>query len=127
MMRERRHCARWQINRQAKVRLEGTEEFVDCQVKDIGFKGLQMVLGLKLPQESFLKLSVILSEEFTLDIEAGVVWQRSIAGLINFYGLYFTKIKDQDKEKIYKFVYKHFPLQITKRWWQAVGEESEII
>ena len=111
-MKERRHDSRWQINREAKVKLEGAHTFTKCSVKDINFKGLQISLGLKLPKEAFLKLTLVLSEEFTLYIEAWVVWRKCI-NRFNIYGLYFTKINEQDKEKIYKFVYKYLPQEVS--------------
>jgi len=66
-------------------------------------------------------LSIILSDEFSLDIEAWVVWHKSIDG-INVYGLYFTKINEEDKEKIYKFVYKSLPEEVGK-----IGRQETVI
>ena len=113
-MRNRRHTKRWQINRETKVKLAGAQAFAQCFIKDINLKGLQISLRLKLPQETFLKLNLILTDEFNLKIEAWVVWHRNIGGF-NVYGLYFTKINEQDKEKIYKFVYKYLPQEISKK------------
>lgn len=120
-MKERRHYNRWQINRQAKIKLEGSQTFTQCFIKDINLKGLQIALKLKLPKEIFLKLSIALSKEFSLSLEAWVVWRKRIDSF-NIYGLYFTKINEQDREKIYKFVYKYFPKEVSKR----LGEELEI-
>jgi hypothetical protein len=116
-MNERRNIPRWQINRQAKVKLEGAESFTDCQVKDINFKGIQISLGLKLQKDSFLKLCISLVEDYILDIETWVVWHKTI-GDSNTYGLYFTRIKDNDKEKIYRFVHKFCPEQIKRQFYQ---------
>lgn len=116
-MNERRIVPRWQINRQAKVKLEGAECFSDCQIRDINLKGLQICLGLKLQKDSFLKLCISLAEDYILDIETWVVWHKTI-GDSNTYGLYFTRIKDNDKEKIYRFVYKFCPEQIKRQYWQ---------
>ena len=120
-MKERRHDKRWQINKQAKVKLEGAQAFAPCHIKDINFKGLQIYLKIKLPKEGFLKLSIAFADEFTLSLETWMVWRRSI-DRFNLYGLYITKINEEDKEKIYKFVYKYFPQEISKKRMQ----ESEI-
>lgn len=122
-MNERRKCFRWQINRQAKVKLEGAQDFANCHIKDINLKGLQISLGLKLPKDTFLRLTLFLAEEFTLDVEAWVVWHKTIME-INTYGLYLTKVKDQDKESIYKFVHRHYPEQIKRQYWQGLEEEK---
>lgn len=129
-MPERRRFIRWQTFRQAKVKLPDQEDYVDCRVNDINFKGLQIFLAQKLPLDSYVKLSLILTESFTLNVEAWVTWHRSVDGH-NIYGLYFTKIIDSDKERIYNLIRNEFPEQIRRQWWQepfAVkkgGEEME--
>lgn len=122
-MQDRRRFVRWQIDKPAKVKLEGAQVFSDCMVKDINLKGLQIAWGLKLQKDTFVKLSVILSDEWALNVEVWVVWQKSIEGY-NIYGLYFSKIFDSDKEKIYQFVRKYFPEQINKQWWQETRKEG---
>lgn len=130
-MNERRGCFRWQINQQARVRLEGTQAFANCHIKDINLKGLQISLVLKLPKDTSLRLSLFLAEGFILDIEAWVVWHKTIMEA-NIYGLYFTRVKDQDKEKIYEFVRRYYSEQINRQWWQGIqgirekgGEQME--
>jgi Tfp pilus assembly protein PilZ len=46
-----------------------------------------------------------------------VVWQRAVGGSY-LYGLYFTKIRDEDKEAIYQFVRGNLPQEIKKLWWE---------
>ena len=116
-MKDRRQDKRWQINRKAKIKLEGAQAFAPCHIKDINFKGLQIYLKMKLPKEGFLRLTLYISDELSLSLEAWVVWRRCI-DRFNLYGLYFTKINEQDKEKIYRFVHKYLPHEIIKRTWQ---------
>lgn len=122
-MQDRRKIIRWVTNKQAKIKLEGAVAFIDCQLPNINFKGLQISLKPKLIKDTVVKFSLVLSEDFTLEIEAWVTWHRTIDGN-NIYGLYFTKIKDIDKEKIYKFVYKSSPQEISKQWWKGFSEEK---
>ncbi len=119
-MKDRRHYTRWQINKQAKIKLEGAKAFTECQIKDIDLKGFQIILRMKLPKETILKMNIVLSDELNLDVEAWVAWHRSIHG-VHIYGLCFSKIRNEDKEKIYRFVYKSFPQEATKRWWRESG------
>ncbi len=119
-MKDRRRDIRWQTGRQAKLKLEGSKTFIDCYVKDINFKGLQISLRMKLPPDTFLKFTIVLSEEFVLEVEAWVVWHKRLNDF-NVYGLYFSQIKDDDKEKIYKFVYNNFPQEATRRWARERG------
>ena len=123
-MQERRGIVRWPLSRQTKVKLRGAEAFIDCVVKDINLKGLQLALGMKLPKDSFVSLSLVLSSEFTLFCEVWVAWHKVVDGR-NVYGLYFTKIKDGDKEFIYKLLRQHIPHEINRRWWAETREEGE--
>lgn len=128
-MQERRRFIRWQVNRQTQAKLEGAVAPTTCTVHDISFKGARISLTQQLPKDTNLKISIVLSEEFgSLDIEMWVVWHRRIMET-NVYGLYFTKIKDSDKESIYKFMRKYFAAEINKQWWQEQrleGGEKEM-
>jgi hypothetical protein len=122
-MNDRRRFVRWQINQQAKVKLEGAEAATACTVQDINFKGACISLGLKLPKDNFVKLSLALSEEFILAIKAWVAWQKTIDGH-NIHGLYFEHILDTDKEKIYRFMRRYFPKEMSRQWWPEKGGET---
>lgn len=129
-MPERRRIIRWQINRQARLKLEGAYAYAPCTILDLNFKGAKLSLGQRLQIDKFFKINLMFSEEISFNVEVWVVWHKRIMES-NVYGLYFTKIKDLDKEKIYKFVYKNFPQQLAKQWWRDFiieekgGEEME--
>ncbi len=120
---DRRGTCRWSINRQAKIKVSGAENFAPCQLKDINFKGTQISLALKLPKDTFLNLYIVLSDEHALEIEAWIVWHKTIDGC-NIYGLYFSRISDTAKEKVYQFVRRICPEQLSKQWWQGLKEEG---
>jgi len=122
-MQIKRRFARWQIEQEAKVKLEGAQEYAHCTISDISFMGTKISLALKLPKDTFLRLKIVLREGLILNVEVWVAWQRTIDGH-NVYGLYFTKIKDPDKEKIYKFIRSNFPEQMNGKWWQGLGQEK---
>jgi hypothetical protein len=122
-MQIKRRFARWQIEQEAKVKLEGAQEYAHCTISDISFMGTKISLALKLPKDTFLRLKIVLREGFILNVEVWVAWQRTIDGH-NVYGLYFTKIKDPDKEKIYQFIRSNFPEQMNGKWWQGLGQEK---
>lgn len=113
-----RKTIRWQIDADALLKLEGSRDFSNCRIKDINYKGLRVCFSEQLMLERPLKFNVVLSDNFSLDIESRVVWSRSVAGL-NIYGLFFTRIKDRDKEKIYQFVRKFSPEELNKQWWKG--------
>jgi hypothetical protein len=123
MVHDRRGTRRWCVNRQAKIKLPGAENFSLCQLKDINFKGTQISRGLKLPKDTFLVLHIVLPDEQAVEMEVWIVWHKTIDGC-NIYGLYFSRINDADKEKVYQFVRKSCPEQLSKQWWQGLEKEG---
>ena len=121
-MDNRRRFARWRIDRTVKVRLEDAPTYMKCIVQDISFKGLRTYLGLKLHLDTFLRMDLLLDDETVLELEVWVVWHKSVGGR-NLYGFYFSRIKDPDKERIYSFVRKFYPQQLSQQWW--VGTEPK--
>ena len=123
-MQIQRRFTRWQINQQAKIKLEGAQNYINCKVNDLSFQGMGFSLPLKLPRDTFIRFSLFLCEEFIFDIiEAWVVWHK-VVDHHNAYGLYFTQIKDLDKEKIYRFLFKYFPDQVKAKYWEYPSEEK---
>lgn len=112
-MQERRKLSRWQVNKKAKIKLDGALSEVACQIKDINFKGMQVILNLKLALDTYVKFDLTLSEGVSIRAKAWVAWHKQVEGY-NTYGLYFTDLLDPDKEKIYKFVYDSVPMEIIK-------------
>lgn len=124
MTRDRRQIIRWRINWQAKIKLEGAEAPADCRIHDINLKGIKISLAQKLTRDAFLKFNLILSDEFVSDIiEAWVAWHKIIEDK-NLYGVYFTKIRDLDKEKIYQFIRKNFSNEMSKQWFKELATEK---
>ena len=122
-MSEHRFCNRWQINWQAKIKLEGAEVPAVCPIRNINLKGAQVSLAMKLPKDTFMRLSLVLSDDFILNVEVWVVWQKAIE-VRNVYGFYFSKIHDSDKEKIYQFVRRNSPKLIDEQWWEDLTKEK---
>jgi hypothetical protein len=123
-MSEHRRLPRWQINQQAKLKLEQAVEDVFCQVKDISYKGMGVVLGAKLPQDTAFRLNLRFSGDCTFDAEVWVAWVKVING-VNHYGLYFSRLRDVDKDKIYRFVHAHLPKELAIDWWP--GEDRLVV
>ena len=122
-MQVKRRFNRWQLNKEAKIKLQGAENFINGIINDISFMGAKITLPIKLPPDTFLKISIALSGENILNVEAWVTWQKTIDGHY-VYGLCFTKISDPDKEKIYRFVYQCMPGEIQKRHWEGPLKEK---
>jgi hypothetical protein len=122
-MTDRRRFVRWKIDKDVKVKLEGAQSYANCTVNDISFAGCKISLHLKLQRDTFLKLSIVFSDESAITIEAWVTWHKAIDS-INCYGVYFSKIKDADKETIYQFVRHNYPHLITNHLWKGLRKEG---
>lgn len=119
----RRRFIRWQISQPAKVTVGGAVA-KDCLVKDISLKGLQVSLDERFESGKPLHLKVALDEEIFFDVDAWPVWEKNGSN-IHTYGVYFTRISDKDKDKIYQFVKNMHPEQIKKVWWEeTLGEKK---
>ena len=127
-MQDHRQIIRWRANWQAKIRLETAEfdtakDFTNCFIYDITLRGLRVCLPQQIEVDTYVKLSLDLSEDCRLDhLEAWVVWHKTIDGN-NVYGLYFTKISDPCKEKLYQFTRSNFHEQINKQWWKGIDQD----
>lgn len=122
-MQLRRRLVRWQLDIDARLILEESAETKECTLHDINYNGARVSFAEKLSLDTFLKLRLCLSSGLTLCVEAWVVWHKFIEG-VNVYGLYFTRIKDSDKEKLSKFVRNDFAEQVSKEWWKGFTEEK---
>jgi len=122
-MYDRRRLNRWQLGKQAKIRLEGQEDFADCYVSDLNLKGLRLICAQKLERDKYAQFTLELDKEFSFEVEVWVAWHKAMEGR-QIYGLYFSKIKDSDKERIYQFIQRYFPAKIKQLWWQQAQERE---
>jgi len=108
--KERRAVPRWQIQSNARLKWEGQAAFVDCQVHNINLKGFAFTLAQKLPEPC---TAVILNfhERFIFNVEIAVAWHREAEGR-HQYGAAFTRIRDEDREKMYLMIRQDFPRQL---------------
>ncbi len=107
-MYERRRLTRWQINKRILLKLKQAANELYCQIKDINSVGAQVVLHTRLPLDTLFKISLRLSENYSIEAKVWVAWHKVVNGS-NHYGLYFSEIKDADKTKINKFISAFYP------------------
>jgi len=122
MSHERRKMPRWQINKRALFKLKQTADEAYCQIKDINCIGAQIILHAKLPQDTAFKMSLRLSENYTIEAKVWAAWHKVVNGS-NHYGLYFNQINDADKDKINRFINASYPNDDPgKIQWQEAPE-----
>ncbi|MCX5702121.1 MAG: PilZ domain-containing protein [Candidatus Omnitrophica bacterium] len=116
-MEERRQCGRWRVDKTASIQLEDQGNPFECKIEDVSFKGLRIHSPQVLNEDRNMALNIVLDNDLFLNIEAAVAWSnRQEQG--NTYGIYFTKIKDSDRQNIYSYMYNNFQEELKKRAWE---------
>jgi len=115
-MDERRIAPRWQINQEAGLTVDGGVKSIPCLVEDISTRGMRISMRRNLFPEVFSNFSLALSENFTLNLNAQVVWQNQ-GEERNIFGLVFNRAEESLKLRIHEYVKNSFPEIMAKQWW----------
>ena len=116
-MNEQRQLPRWEIKKEAKVWLPQTQGFSICIIEDMHLKGMCVSFNKQIPQEEPLRMSFAIGDSFDfIKIEAQIPWVKEDLGRF-VYGLSFSKIADQDKDKIYQYINTNCYDQFRNKWW----------
>jgi len=109
---EKRLAPRWKVSTPAKIKLEGSNGYLDCEVRDLNLKGFSLVIAKKILKQH-VSAKLYFNDKFSFNIETTVLWNAS-ADNKYVYGMKFTKILDLDREKILKMMKEYFPNNIWK-------------
>lgn len=103
---EKRLLPRWKITAPAKIKWQGLEDYVACEVRDLSMKGLSLAMREKVP-EANARVELYFNEKYFFDIEISVTWHKEVETK-QIYGMRFLKVRDSDKEKIYQMMKENF-------------------
>lgn len=123
-MTEHRSAPRWRVNAHVKARVGDSLNKIPVTIVDVNYRGAKVLMHQRLASDSTLQLSMILSDAVSLDLKVWIAWQRNFEGS-HLYGLYFSKISDEDKEKLYHFFSTHFPESIKRQVWHDIEPKKE--
>lgn len=116
-MDERRKLPRWEIKKQAKVWIPLNPAFSSCMIEDMHLKGMCVSFEKPLPHEKTLRMSFTMGEDYDfIKVEALIPWMKQKQERY-VYGLAFSQINDEDKEKLYKYINTHCYDQFKSKWW----------
>ena len=115
-MRERRQLPRWVVGKTAKVKLDSEEEFSRCLIEDINLKGMCVALPEGLLKNHSIRMVLSLEDSLEIDVEVFIPWCRQDVGRV-VHGVSFSRIIDEDKDKVYQFISRHCSKQIRNNWW----------
>ena len=117
----RRRFLRWQVSYPAKLTVDDEAVAVSCQVEDVSLKGLCLSLGVRLKENKSLRLRFEFADDLVFNAVGLVSWHIK-NGEEHSYGVYFERVADKEKDKLYTFVRRYFPEELKRRWW---GEETK--
>ena len=125
-MDERRQLPRWEIKKEAKAWIPQTQGFSHCIIEYMHLKGMCVSFNKRLPQQEPLRMSFAIGDNFDLiKIEAQIPWTKEDQGRF-IYGLSFTQIADNDKDRIYQYINANCYDQIKDNWWGDKDRYLEI-
>jgi len=103
---EKRQLPRWKIVAPAKIRLQGSKDYVTCEVMDLNMKGFCLAMTEKIIEVN-VSAELYFNEKYFFNIEIFVTWHKEVDGK-QIYGVRFLKIRDSDREKIYQMMKENF-------------------
>ena len=116
-MIERRQIPRWELKKEVKSWIPLLLGFDQCIIEDIHLKGMCVSFDKRLPYEKSIRLSFTLEENYDfIKVEAQIAWSRENNGR-HIYGLSFSKVEDEDKDRIYHYINNNCYDQFKNRWW----------
>lgn len=104
---EKRLALRWKIASPAKIRWQGSKEYLACEIRDLNMKGFSVAMTEKIPDTN-ARVELYFNDKFFFDIEVSVAWHKEVETK-QIYGIRFLKIRDLDKEKIFQMMRENFP------------------
>jgi hypothetical protein len=122
-MDERRKLPRWQIEVPVCLRCQGQETPIEGRLRDLSFKGFFFSSSQKLEKDTLVKLQIEFKPGFSFYTEAWVCWHKAI-GPTHCHGMYFSRIDDQAKEGLFRFVQQNFSDELKRRWYGIEGVRS---
>ncbi|MDD5561146.1 MAG: PilZ domain-containing protein [Candidatus Omnitrophica bacterium] len=99
---ERRMLPRWKIVSSAKVKLQNSEDYIACEVRDLNLRGFCLGVAEEISGNE-VRMELYFNEKYFFDIEASVTWHKEADGK-HIYGLKFLRVRDSDREKIYQMM-----------------------
>jgi hypothetical protein len=103
---EKRLLPRWKITAPAKIKWQGSGDYVACEVRDLNMRGFCLVVAEKIFKYN-ARAELYFNEKYFFDVEVSVTWHKE-AEAKQIYGIKFLKVRDSDREKIYQMMKENF-------------------
>ncbi len=114
---DKRDIPRWEVSLPAKIKFEGFEDEIECEVRDLNLKGFYLVAGKQIPKEQAVAW-LRFNQGPSFKIEMLILWEKEADGKY-LYGVKFTKLSGPDRENICQVMKDYFSANI---WWKDSGD-----
>ncbi|MDE2028757.1 MAG: PilZ domain-containing protein [Candidatus Omnitrophica bacterium] len=118
-MNERRQLPRWEIKKSSRVWMPQVQSFSQGFIEDMHLKGMCISFEKPVFQQETVNIYFTIGED-NLDlikVEAQVPWTKQEADRC-VYGLFFSQIRDDYKDRISEYINTNCFDQIRNNWWQ---------
>ncbi|MFH1768143.1 MAG: PilZ domain-containing protein [Candidatus Omnitrophota bacterium] len=117
-MVEKRNSVRFKAPFYLKWSLADSCQEFSAIGKDINAKGVKLLLDKPhgVAAENYVSLHLLLPDK-TLGVVGKVVWIQNYPDRQEL-GVNFVKIIDSYKQDILDYIFKYYPQELTRRWWQ---------
>ena len=103
---EKRLLPRWKIAAPAKIKWQGSKDYVACEVRDLNMRGFSLAMTEKIPEYN-ARAELYFNDKYFFDIEISITWHKEVEAK-QIYGIRFLKVRDADREKIYQTMKENF-------------------
>jgi hypothetical protein len=116
-MDERRQLPRWEVKKESNILWGQSQSLNRCIIEDLHLKGMCLSSGTPLPRQEPLRMSFAIGSSLdSITVEARIPWSREVHGRY-VYGLSFSKVDDEDKDRIYQYINTNCFDQFKEKWW----------
>lgn len=121
-MQEKRFGRRWKVDEVLSCSLLDSHDICNVKLLNLSLKGVKVssLNPLLIGKEVKLFINMPDKDE-EINALGKVVWNERIENDISC-GIRFTKIKDEDRGKIFSFIHNHFGEELKRNiWWQGIN------
>jgi len=117
-MRQERKFVRFTTPLRVKIIPNKLNSEILAVAKDISLGGLKIILDKSLDISCGDIFDVcLLFPDRSVFVSGKVVWVKDYIDRKEI-GFCFSNLRDSYKEDIYNYIFKYYPKEITKKWWQ---------
>ncbi len=122
-MQEKRQYVRWQASLPVKYKIDGQEEEITSNIKDISNGGICINSSDRFNLDSLLDITINMPEDIgPLLANGNIIWQNKSTGTEKegfLTGIKFTGLGYSDIDRMYNYLYKYHRQELVSRWWAS--------